>query len=70
MVMSVVVLCHLMTASAQFDFGEFFGHVEEPAGRDPRESRGECQSNREPVDTVVNNRCLLLNICAYTKQDQ
>ncbi|KAL5241920.1 hypothetical protein ACI65C_009330 [Semiaphis heraclei] len=36
-----VVLCHLMIASAQFDFGDFLSNVEQQSGnRDPRENRG------------------------------
>ncbi|VVC31319.1 Hypothetical protein CINCED_3A011888 [Cinara cedri] len=35
------VLCHLMIASAQFDFGEFLANAEEAPTRDPRQNRGE-----------------------------
>jgi hypothetical protein len=37
-----VVLCHLMIASAQFDFGDFLAPAQQqPSNRDPRENRGE-----------------------------
>ncbi|XP_025423277.1 uncharacterized protein LOC112692727 [Sipha flava] len=36
-----VVLCHLMIASAQFDFGDFLAPAQQqPSNRDPRENRG------------------------------
>ncbi|XP_026823005.1 uncharacterized protein LOC113561026 [Rhopalosiphum maidis] len=35
-----IVVCHLMVASAQFNFGDFLSNVEQSSNRDPRENRG------------------------------